>query len=55
MFGNFEFSTVSDRVKSWLESRKGGLADSCVSRPNNQYRLYFTNGEALYCTVAGPE
>jgi hypothetical protein len=52
MFGNFEFSTVSDKVKSWLESRKGGLADSCVSRPNNQYRLYFTNGEALYCTVA---
>ena len=51
MFGNFEFSTVSDRVKSWLESRKGGLADSCISRPNNQYRLFFTNGEALYCTV----
>lgn len=51
MFGNFEFSTVSDRIKSWLESRKGGLADSCISRPNNQYRLFFTNGEALYCTV----
>lgn len=51
MFGNFAFSTVSDLAKSWLESRKGGLADSCISRPNNQYRLFFTNGEALYCTV----
>ena len=52
MFGNFEFSTVSDKVKSWLEDRKGLLIDSCVSRPNNQYRLFFEGGEALYCTVA---
>ena len=51
-FGNFSFSTVSDHIKRWLDSRKNGLVDSCVSRVENQYRLFFSNGEALYCTIA---
>jgi hypothetical protein len=52
-FGNFAGATLSEHIQNWIFERKKDVRASCVSRENNQYRLFFGNKEALYLTFLG--
>lgn len=47
-FGDFKSNSLSQRVQKTLQNNKQSIACSVVSRSLNQYRLYFSNGGALY-------
>jgi hypothetical protein len=50
-FGNFADSIISDRVTSWLKTRRSQVTDSHVSRDKQQYRIFFSDGSAAYWTL----
>ena len=52
-YGNFEDSTLSKLVKRWLTSRVNSTTASCIMRDKNQYRLFFSDGSALFATLSG--
>lgn len=54
-YGNFASATLSQRVQTWLTERRGLVAASCIARDKNQYRLFFSDGSALYCTFYNGE
>lgn len=49
-FGNFSAATLSRRVHTWLTDKRTKTTDSCIARNKSQYRLFFNDGYALYCT-----
>jgi hypothetical protein len=49
-FGNFEDATLSTLVQTYLKERRSTVTASCISRDKNQYRLFFSDGSALYAT-----
>ncbi len=51
-YGNFVFSTLSQSVKSWIDQRAALCVDSCIFRDKNLYCLFFSTGDALFCTVS---
>lgn len=51
-YGNFISNTLTQRVRTWLNTEKTKVACSCVSRDKSQYRLYFNDQYALYITFA---
>ena len=51
-FGNFAHNAISVRLKSWINSQRTKAVESCVSRDKSQYRLFFSDGYALYVTFA---
>jgi hypothetical protein len=51
-FGNFAHNAISARLKSWVNSQRTKVVESCVSRDKSQYRLFFSDGYALYVTFA---
>ena len=50
-FGNFQSGTVSKNIQSWITEQRTRVVDSCISRENNQYRIFFSNKYALYGTI----
>ena len=52
-FGNFAHDSVTARVKTWLSQQRSKAVESCVVRDKSQYRLFFSDGYALYLTFAG--
>lgn len=52
-FGNFASSTVSSKVNSYLQDLRDTAIASCVVREKNQYRLFFSGGDALHITFNG--
>jgi hypothetical protein len=50
-FGNFQHSSVSRLVQTFMNSKKGLATASCIARDKSQYRLYFSDGTALYLTT----
>lgn len=52
-FGNFSHNAISARIKTWLNSKRTLAVESCVSRDRSQYRLFFSDGYALYVTFNG--
>ena len=52
-FGNFSHDMLSARVKSWVTNHRSITTASCVSRDKSQYRLFFSNKDALYVTFVG--
>jgi len=51
-FGNFIESTISKRVKAWLQlKRKSIPSDSHIARDKQQYRIFFKDGSAAYWTI----
>lgn len=52
-YGNFKHAALSNRVHTWLNQRRGTATASCVVRDKNQYRLFFADEYALYCTFDG--
>ena len=51
-FGNFAHNAISARLKAWVNSQRTKAVESCVSRDKSQYRLFFSDGYALYVTFA---
>lgn len=49
-YGNFNHSTISKLIQSWIVQRKTLLTDSCIVRDKGQYRLFFSDKSALYIT-----
>lgn len=54
-YGNFSHSTISEKIKDWITSRRALLNDSCVVRDKNQIRMFFSDKYALYITFDGPK
>jgi hypothetical protein len=54
-FGNFTHSAITTRVRTWLNSRRSTITESCVSRDKSQYRVFFSDGYALFITVSGKQ
>lgn len=52
-FGNFAHNTLTDQIRNLINDYRTLAIASCISRDRNQYRLFFTNGRALYITVSG--
>ena len=52
-FGNFKHSALSSLVQDWVVQRRNKVKDSCVVRDKNQYRVFFSDKYALYCTFDG--
>lgn len=52
-YGNFQHSALSALVHTWLNARRSLALASCVVRDKNQYRLFFSDDYALYCTFDG--
>lgn len=52
-FGNFAHTSLSARIKTWLNGKRGKLTASCISRDKSQYRLFFSDGYALFVTFIG--
>ena len=50
-FGNFEASTVSQKVQAFIVSRAGMAACSHILRSQNQYRVFFSDGLGLAMRV----
>lgn len=51
-FGNFKDSTISRAIDPTLRDLRGTAIASCVVREKNQYRVFFSGGDAIYLTFA---
>jgi len=51
-FGNFAANTLSDRVRPRMNELRVSATASCISRDLNQYRIFFSSGNAFYMTVS---
>lgn len=50
-YGNFQNAVVSQKVSKTLDPIISYAVASCVVRKKNQYRVFFSNGTALYMTL----
>ena len=50
-WGNFLPSTLTKNILPFIARERGNLVSSAVNRSKSQYRLFFADGYALYCTV----
>jgi len=53
-YGNFTSSTISYHIQPYITANKGLVAASITNRELSQYRLFFSNNNALYVTI-GPK
>lgn len=51
-FGNFITGTISDKLTPYLNGKIGLASASCLVRAKSQYRLFFTDSEAVFLTHA---
>lgn len=47
----FAAGTLTFNVQDYIASHRGLLTASCTHKLKSQYRLYFSNGDALYLTI----
>lgn len=52
-FGNFKDADISALVRPFVNALRHTAIASCVVREKNQYRLFFSGGDALYVTFIG--
>lgn len=50
-WGNFLPSTLTKNILPFIARERGNLVASAVNRSKSQYRLFFGDGYALYCTI----
>lgn len=50
-FGNFNAATITNNVSSYIRERTSSVLGATVNAEKSQYRLYFTDMTALYCTI----
>lgn len=52
-YGNFQQSTESRHVQSFINSKRTIVSASCIARDKNQYRLFFSDKTGIYVTTEG--
>lgn len=52
-FGNFQSAIVSAKITPYLNDKITLASASCICRKKNQYRLFFSDGEAVYASYTG--
>lgn len=50
-FGNFDTSAITANLRSFVQSRRTLVTESLINREKSQYRIYFSDGYGLYCTI----
>lgn len=51
VYGNFEQSTLTGNIQSFINTKRSNVAYSSLSRERSQYRAFFSDGYGLYVTV----
>lgn len=51
-YGNFDLNTLTFQISKFIEQNRSLVTASSLNRRKSQYRLWFSNGYALYITVA---
>ncbi len=49
-FGNFQSAVISELISPFVSDKIALATGSCTVRKKNQYRLFFSSGEAVYVT-----
>lgn len=52
-FGNFTDAVASDKITPFLNGKVGLATASCLVRKKNQYRIFFSDGDAVFVTYSG--
>lgn len=52
-YGNFEQGTVTRNMTPWVEPRRNKCIGAVAVLSRDQYRVFFSDGLALHCTVLG--
>lgn len=50
-YGNFQNAVASDKITPYLNDLINTAQASCIVRRKNQYRLFFSGGDAVYMTL----
>jgi hypothetical protein len=50
-WGNFLPSTLTKNILPFIARERGNLTASSINREKSQYRLFFNDGYALFCTI----
>ena len=50
-FGNFDSATLTANIRPYIQQRKSLVSESIINHEKNQYRVFFTDGSGLYCTI----
>lgn len=50
-YGNFEQATLTNGLKTFINSERTKVAYSSLRRDKSQYRVFFTDGYGLYVTI----
>ena len=51
-FGNFQTSSLTQHLNTFMTAQRSLVNSSVVHRGRSQYRVYFSDGQGLYATVA---
>ncbi len=49
-FGDFRDNVIADEIRPYLQAKKDLILSSAIRREKNQYRLFFSDGTALFIT-----
>lgn len=52
-YGNFSHATLTNKLKTWVNTRRDAATASCILRDKNQYRLFYSDGYCLCATLDG--
>lgn len=50
-FGNFSSASLTVNLRSFVQARRTLVTESIMSRAKNQYRVFYSDGYGLYCTI----
>lgn len=51
-YGNFDSTALTLNIRPYIQQRRTLSTASCVNREKSQYRVFFSDGTALYVTIA---
>jgi hypothetical protein len=50
-YGNFDQASLTNNIRTFINAKRNLAAYSSLSRERSQYRLFFSDGYGLYCTI----
>lgn len=50
-YGNFDQASLTANIRPFIDANRALVTNSCLCRTKSQYRLFFSNGNALYITM----
>lgn len=52
-FGNFKHSSISQKIDSYIDTRRSLITTTLSCKTKNQYRLFFSDNTSLFITMSG--